>query len=55
MFILDISKVNLTKLIEGPLFIVLYTLVKNRIRVNFNILIDTRVNRFIFIDIDLID
>ena len=55
MFTLDISKVNLIKLIEGPPLIVLYTLTKNRIRVNFNILIDTRVNRFIFIDINLID
>ena len=55
MFVLDISKVNLTNLIEGPPLIVLCTLVKNRIRVNFNILIDTRVNRFTFIDIDLVD
>ena len=55
MFILDISKVNLTNLIEGPPLTVLYTLVKNRIGVNFNILIDTRVNRFIFIDTNLVD
>ena len=55
MFVLDISKVNLTKLIEGPPLIVLCTLTKNRIRVNFNILVDTRANRFTFIDTDLTD
>ena len=55
MFILDISKVDLTKLIGGPPLIVLCTLAKNRIGVNFNILVDTRVNRFTFIDIDLVD
>jgi len=55
VFTLDISKVDLTKLIGGPPLIVLYTLTKNRIRVDFNILIDTRVNRFVFIDIDLIE
>jgi hypothetical protein len=55
VFILDINKINLTNLIGGPSLIVLYTLVKNRIGVNLNILIDTRVNRCVFIDIDLID
>ena len=55
MFTLDISKVNLTKLIRGPPLIVPCTLVKNRIGVNFNILIDTRVNRFVFINTNLID
>ena len=55
MFVLDISKVDLTKLIGGPLLIVLCTLAKNRIGVDFNILTNTRANRFTFIDIDLTD
>ena len=55
MFVLDISKVDLTKLIGGPSLTVLCTLTKNRIRVDFNILIDTRANRFIFINTDLVD
>jgi len=52
---LDISEVDLTKLIGGPPLTVLCTLTKNRIGVNFNILIDTRANRFVFIDTDLVD
>ena len=55
MFVLDIKEIDLTTLIGGLPLIVLYTLVKNRIGVDFNILIDTRVNRFMFIDIYLID
>ena len=55
MFILDIKEINLTTLIGGLLLIVLYTLVKNRIGVDFNILIDTRANGFVFIDTHLTD
>ena len=55
MFILDIKEIDLTTLIGGLPLTVLYTLVKNRIGVDFDILIDTRVNGFMFIDTHLTD
>ena len=42
-------------LIGGLLLIVLYTLVKNRIEINLNILADTRANRFVFINTTFVD
>ena len=42
-------------LIRGSPLIVLYTLVKNGIAINLNILIDTRANRFAFINTTLVN
>ena len=55
LYTLDIQEIDLSNLIKSSLLTVLYTLAKNRIEVDFDILADTRVNRFAFIDITLID
>jgi hypothetical protein len=52
---LDIQKIELSNLIEGSSLTVLYTLAKNRIEIDLDILADTRTNRFVFIDIILVD
>jgi hypothetical protein len=48
---LKIQKINLLNLIKGSPFTVLCTLAKNRIGINFNILTNTKANRFAFINI----
>ena len=55
MFTLNIKEINLFNLIKRPFFIVLYTLVKNKIRIDFNTLINTKTNRFAFINLTLIN
>jgi hypothetical protein len=45
----------LSNLIEGSSFTVLCTLAKNRIEIDLDIFIDTRTNRFVFIDITFTD
>jgi hypothetical protein len=45
----------LFNLIKGPFFIVLYTLAKNKIEIDFNVFINTRANRFAFINLTLTD
>ena len=45
----------MSNLIEGSLLTVLYTLAKNGIGINLNILADTRANGFVFIDATLAD
>ena len=52
-YALNINKINLSNLIKGLPFTVLCTLVKNRIRIDINILADTKANRVAFIDIAL--
>jgi hypothetical protein len=51
LYILDIQKIDLLNLIKSSLFTVLYILTKNRIEIDLDIFVDTRVNRFVFIDI----
>jgi hypothetical protein len=51
----NINKINLFNLIKGSSLIVLYTLAKNKIRIDFNILINTKANRFVFINLTLAD
>ena len=55
MYILDIQEINLSNLIKGSSLTVLCTLAKNRIEVDFNILADTRANRFVFINTTFAD
>ena len=55
MYALDISEIDLSSLIGGLPLIVLYTLVKNGIGIDLDILVDTRANRFAFINITLVD
>jgi hypothetical protein len=45
----------LSNLIKGSFFTVLYTLTKNRIEINFNIFVNTRINRFVFINITFVN
>jgi hypothetical protein len=45
----------LSNLIKGSSFTVLYILAKNRIEIDFDILVDTGANRFVFIDITFTD
>ena len=52
---LDINKIDLSNLIGGAPLIVLCTLVKNRIGIDIDILVDTRANKFAFIDTTLVD
>ena len=55
MYILDISKIDLSSLIGGSPLIVLYTLAKNGIGIDLDILVDTRANGFAFINTTLVD
>ena len=55
MYALDIQEIDLASLIGGSPLIVLYTLAKNGIGINLNILVDTRANGFAFIDATLAD
>ena len=55
MFILNINKINLFNFIKDLPFMVLCILVKNKIRINFNTLINTKTNRFVFINLTFID
>jgi hypothetical protein len=55
VFVLNINKIDLFNLIKNPLFTVLYTLIKNKIRINFNVFINTKANRFVFINLTLIN
>jgi hypothetical protein len=52
---LDIQEIDLSNLIKGSSFTVLYTLAKNRIEIDLDILVDTGANRFVFIDTTLVD
>jgi hypothetical protein len=52
---LKIQKINLSNLIRGSPLIVLCTLAKNRIGINFDILVNTKANRFVFINITFVD
>ena len=45
---------DLSKLVGGEALTLLYTINKNRLGIKTYILIDTRVNRFIFIDSKLV-
>ena len=49
----NINKINLSNFIKGLSLTVLYTLVKNKIKINFNTLTDTKANRFVFINLTL--
>ena len=51
----NINKIDLFNLIKGLSFIVLYILIKNKIKINLNILINTKANSFVFINLTLID
>jgi hypothetical protein len=53
--VLKIQKINLLNLIRGSPLIVLCTLAKNKIGINLNILVDTRANRFVFINTTLVN
>jgi hypothetical protein len=55
LYILDIYKIDLSNLIKSSSFTVLYTLAKNRIEIDLDIFVDTRVNRFVFINITFTD
>jgi hypothetical protein len=52
---LDIQEIDLSNLIEGSPLTVLYTLAKNRIEIDLDILADTGANGFVFIDTTLTD
>ena len=54
MFTLNINKIDLFNFIKDLFFIVLYILVKNKIRIDFNILINTKANKFVFINLTFI-
>jgi hypothetical protein len=54
-YTLDIQEIDLLNLIGGSLLTVLYTLAKNRIGIDLDILTDTGANGFTFIDTTLTD
>jgi hypothetical protein len=47
---INLKKINLSQLIGGKRFIVLYTVSQNKYRVNITALINTKVNSFAFIN-----
>ena len=55
IYIFNINKIDLFYFIKGPFLIVLYILTKNKIEINFNILINIKANRFVFINTTLIN
>jgi hypothetical protein len=52
---ISLIKINLSQLIRGKYFIVLYILLKNKYRITLSALINSRVNSFAFIDITYIN
>jgi hypothetical protein len=49
-YMLNLSKINLSRLIRGRHFILLYIISKNRYRITFIIFVDSRTNGFAFIN-----
>jgi hypothetical protein len=47
---ISLLKINLSRLIRGRHFTVLYILLKNRYGITLSALVDSRANGFIFID-----
>jgi hypothetical protein len=47
---ISLIKINLSRLIKGRHFIVLYTLLKNKYRITLSALINSRANGFVFIN-----
>ena len=47
---ISLLKINLSRLIRGKHFIVLYTLLKNKYKITLSTLINSRANSFVFIN-----
>jgi hypothetical protein len=52
---LDVDTIDLENLIGGSSLIKTVILVKNRIRIRINVLVDTEANRFIFIYLPFVE